>query len=167
MRIEDMNTRDYRAAMILYSSALKIVTAKLEVINEEFALRRRQTPIEYIKSRLKTADSISQKLIRRGCEPTLENARQFIDDIAGVRIICAFTDDIYRVAGIIESQLEINVLKVKDYIQNPEAQRLPELSYDYRGAGNVDRRSGECAAGNPDQDHCHGLLGQPGAQDEV
>lgn len=120
MRIEDMNTRDYRAAMILYSSALKIVTAKLEVINEEFALRRRQTPIEYIKSRLKTSDSISQKLIRRGYEPTLENARQLIDDIAGVRIICAFTDDIYRVAGIIESRLEINVLKVKDYIQNPK-----------------------------------------------
>lgn len=120
MRIENMNTRDYRTAMVLYSSALKIVAAKLEVINEEFALRCRQTPIEYIKSRLKTADSISAKLVRRGYAPTLENARQYIDDIAGVRIICAFTDDIYRVAGIIESQLEINVVKVKDYIKNPK-----------------------------------------------
>ncbi len=120
MRIEDMNTKDYRVAMVLYSSALKIVTAKLEVINEEFYLRRRQTPFEYIKSRLKTADSIAQKLIRRGYEPTLENARQLIDDIAGIRIICAFTDDIYRVAEIIESQLEISVLKVKDYIKNPK-----------------------------------------------
>ena len=120
MRIEDMNTKDYRVAMVLYSSALKIVTAKLEVINEEFYLRRRQTPFEYIKSRLKTADSIAQKLIRRGYEPTLENARQLIDDIAGIRIICAFTDDIYRVAEIIESQLGISVLKVKDYIKNPK-----------------------------------------------
>ena len=120
MRIENMNTREYRVAMVLYSSALKIVTAKLDIINEELHLRKKNTPIEYIKSRLKTADSISAKLVRRGYAPTLTNAKKYIDDIAGVRIICAFTDDIYEVAQIIEQNMGFDVVLVKDYIKNPK-----------------------------------------------
>lgn len=120
MRIENMNTREYRVAMVLYSSALKIVTAKLDIINEELHLRKKNTPIEYIKSRLKTADSISAKLVRRGYAPTLTNAKKYIDDIAGVRIICAFTDDIYEMAQIIEQNMGFDVVLVKDYIKNPK-----------------------------------------------
>lgn len=120
MRIENMNTREYRVAMVLYSSALKIVTAKLEVINEELHLRKKNTPIEYMKSRLKTADSISAKLVRRGHAPTLTNAKKYIDDIAGVRIICSFTDDIYEVAQIIENSLGFDIITIKDYIKNPK-----------------------------------------------
>lgn len=120
MLIENMTNREYRGAMLLYTSALKDLNVKLEIINEEFALRLKNNPIEHIKSRLKSPRSIARKLIKRGYEPTLENALEYIDDIAGIRIICSFTEDIYRIATVIEAQSYIRVIKVKDYIQNPK-----------------------------------------------
>lgn len=120
MLLENMTTNEYRQAMLLYSGALKAVTTKIEIINEEFAVNLKKNPIEYIKSRLKTAQSIAGKLKRRGYEPTFENAVQYIDDIAGARIICSFVPDIYRIAEIISSHSDIRVLKVKDYIRHPK-----------------------------------------------
>ena len=121
MYIENMTNREYRQEMLLYSSALKDLNVKLEIINEVFAVRLKNNPIEHIKSRLKSPRSIARKLIKRGHEPTLENARKYIYDIAGIRIICAFTEDIYRIATVIEAQSYIKVVKIKDYIQNPKA----------------------------------------------
>ena len=69
---------------------------------------------------MKTPQSIALKLKKKGLEPTLENARKYVDDIAGIRIICAFITDIYRLVAVIEAQKQLKVLKVKDYINNPK-----------------------------------------------
>lgn len=121
MLIEQMTSKDYHNAMLLYSGALKELNTKFEIINEEFAIRLKSNPIEHIKSRLKTPRSIAKKLGKKGLEPTLENAVKYIDDIAGIRIICSFTEDIYHIATVIQAQSYIKVLKIKDYMQNPKA----------------------------------------------
>lgn len=120
MLLENMTTNNYRNAMFLYSCALKSVITKLETINEEFALTTKKNPIESIKSRLKSVQSIEMKLKRRGYEPTLENALTYLDDLAGARVICSFIPDIYKIADIIKKHSDITVLRVKDYIENPK-----------------------------------------------
>lgn len=120
MLIEEMTSREYHRSMLLFSGALRELNTKFEIINEEFAIRLKSNPIEHIKSRLKTPRSIAKKLIKRGYEPTLENALEHIDDIAGIRIICSFTEDIYRIATVIQAQNYIKVLKIKDYILHPK-----------------------------------------------
>lgn len=119
--IEKMNSAEYHNAMLLFMGALKELNTKIEIINEEFALRLKSNPIEHIKSRLKSSESISRKLIKKGYDPTLDNALKYIDDIAGLRIICSFTEDIYRLATVIQAQDYIKILKIKDYIQHPKA----------------------------------------------
>ena len=120
MDIENMTAEEFNNATLTYSAALKNLNVMFETINDEFIARSLSNPIEHIKSRLKTPQSISGKLRRKGFEPTWENALEHIDDIAGIRIICAFTTDIYRIATVIESQQHIKVLKVKDYITSPK-----------------------------------------------
>ena len=110
---------EYRKIKLLYRSALKEIGTKLE-INDEFKLVHQYNPIEHIESRLKTDESITRKLIRKGKEITVENIQKYIDDIAGVRVICSFTPDIYRIVDMISSQDDIEVLKTKDYMLNPK-----------------------------------------------
>lgn len=110
----------WEETMFLYDSALKKMALRAQTINDEIVCRYRYDPIEHIKYRLKTADSIVRKLQQDGYEVTIENMNEKLSDIAGVRIICSFTSDIYQIAGIIERQEDITVLHVKDYIQNPK-----------------------------------------------
>lgn len=121
MDIESMSAQAYANAVINYKSALKSLNVMFETINEEFVSRSMSNSIEHIKSRLKSPQSISAKLTRRGWEPTWENAVKYIDDIAGIRIICSFTSDIYKLATVIQAQKHIKVLRVKDYIVNPKS----------------------------------------------
>lgn len=109
-----------RKIKLLYRSALKEIGTKLEILNDEFKLVHQYNPIEHIESRLKTDESITRKLIRKGKEITVENIQKYIDDIAGVRVICSFTPDIYRIVDMISSQDDIEVLKTKDYMLNPK-----------------------------------------------
>ena len=111
---------EYRKIKLLYRSALKEIRTKLEILNDEFRLVHQYNPIEHIESRLKTDESITRKLIRKGKEITVENIQKYIDDIAGVRVICSFTPDIYRIVDMISSQDDIEVLKTKDYMLNPK-----------------------------------------------
>ena len=106
---------EYRKIKLLYRSALKEIRTKLEILNDEFRLVHQYNPIEHIESRLKTDESITRKLMRKGKEITVENIQKYIDDIAGVRVICSFTPDIYRIVDMIASQDDIEVLKTKDY----------------------------------------------------
>ncbi len=106
--------------MLIYSSALKQMETKLEILNEEFQHVHRYNPIEHIKSRLKTSESIVKKLKKHGYESTLDNMVKYVNDIAGVRIICSFTSDIYRLADIIRAQQDIRIISVKDYITKPK-----------------------------------------------
>ena len=110
----------WEETMFLYESALKQMTMKAEMLNDEFVCRYRYNPIEHIKSRLKTADSIVRKLKQDGYEVTIDNMNTRLSDIAGVRIICSFTSDIYQIADVLERQEDVTVLYVKDYIKHPK-----------------------------------------------
>ncbi|MBS6952430.1 MAG: GTP pyrophosphokinase family protein [Enterocloster asparagiformis] len=116
----DDQVDQWRSVMFLYDSALKKVNTKIEILNNEFVNRYDYNPIEHIKSRLKTADSIVKKLKKDGHEVTIENMMEYLSDIAGIRIICSFTSDIYQIAEMISHQADVTVLHVKDYIKNPK-----------------------------------------------
>ena len=106
--------------ILVYTAALKEIGTKLEILNDEFKHVHRYNPIEHIKSRIKTSESIVKKLKRNGYESTIENMVRYVNDIAGVRVICSFTSDIYRIADMISNQNDINILSIKDYIKNPK-----------------------------------------------
>ncbi|MBQ6835190.1 MAG: GTP pyrophosphokinase family protein [Lachnospiraceae bacterium] len=106
--------------MFLYSSALKSINTKIEILNNEFIQLYNYTPIEHVTSRLKTPDSIVKKLQNDGVDVTIENMVNHLNDIAGVRIICSFMSDIYPIADMIAKQADITVLHVKDYIKFPK-----------------------------------------------
>lgn len=107
-------------AMFLYRSAIKLVTTKLEILNDEFQHIHNYNPIEYLKSRLKTPESIVKKLRRYGYESTMENMIEYVNDIAGVRLVCSFTPDIYRLAEMIKNQKDFTLISIKDYIKQPK-----------------------------------------------
>lgn len=105
---------------LVYSSALKQINTKLEILNDEFQHTHQYNPIEHIKSRLKTPESIVKKLKKYGQESTIENMLTYVNDIAGIRVICSFTNDIYEIADMISNQSDIKVMEVRDYIKNPK-----------------------------------------------
>ncbi len=110
----------WETMMFLYNSAIKEVGTKLEILNDEFQHVHQYNPIEYIKSRVKSPESICKKLKRYGREATIENMVHYVNDIAGIRIVCSFTSDIYRVADMIGSQNDLTVVSLKDYIKHPK-----------------------------------------------
>ena len=115
---EDVDS--YKTIMFLYQSAIKEVGTKLEILNDEFHHIHKYNPIEHIKTRVKTPESIVKKLRRYGYEISIENMVKYVNDIAGIRVICSFTSDIYRLAGMIGNQSDLKVLTIKDYIKNPK-----------------------------------------------
>ncbi len=120
-RIErDGEVDSWKEAMLDYNSALKQIETKLAILNDEFQHIHRYNPIEHIKARIKTPESIVKKLRRYGLEFTLDNMEKAVNDIAGVRITCSFTSDIFRLADMIRDQKDIKVLSTKDYITVPK-----------------------------------------------
>ena len=112
--------QSWETVIFLYNSALKEVGTKLEILNDEFCHIHNYNPIEYIKSRIKSPESIVKKLKRLGYEITIENMVNHVYDIAGIRIVCSFTSDIYRLAEMIGRQNDLTVVSIKDYIKNPK-----------------------------------------------
>ncbi|HIT62854.1 MAG TPA: GTP pyrophosphokinase family protein [Candidatus Ventrimonas merdavium] len=110
----------WNSVMFLYDSALKAIRTKIEILNGEFVHIYGHTPIEHIKSRLKTPESIVKKLKADNLEVTIDNMVEKLSDIAGIRIICSFTQDIYQIADMIARQKDVSVLYVKDYIRQPK-----------------------------------------------
>ena len=117
-KYEDVDS--WKTIMFLYNAALKEVGTKLEILNDEFHHVHQYNPIEHIKTRIKTPESIAKKLKRNGYEVSIENMVKYVNDIAGVRLICSFTSDIYRLAEMIGNQSDLKVLAIKDYIKNPK-----------------------------------------------
>lgn len=115
---EDVDS--WETLMFLYNSALKEVGTKLDILNDEFVHIHKYNPIEYIKKRIKTPESIVKKLKRDGYDVTVENMVNYINDIAGIRIVCSFTSDIYRLAEMIGKQNDLTVVSIKDYIKHPK-----------------------------------------------
>lgn len=112
---------NWKEVTLIYSSALKQISTKLEILNDEFQHVHSYNPIEHIKSRMKTSESIVKKLKRYGYESTIQNMVDYVNDIAGIRVICSFVSDIYRIADMISNQSDIKVISVKDYLKNPKA----------------------------------------------
>lgn len=110
----------WKTVIFLYNSALKEVGTKLEILNDEFLHVHQYNPIEYIKKRIKSPESIVKKLRRSGYESTIDNMVSYVNDIAGIRIVCSFTSDIYRIAEMIGRQNDLTVVSVKDYIKHPK-----------------------------------------------
>ena len=122
VRKEERNSevQTWNEVTLVYTSALKQINTKLEILNDEFQHVHRYNPIEHIKSRIKTPESIVKKLKKYGQESTIENMVAYVNDIAGIRVICSFTNDIYQIAEMISNQSDIKVVEVKDYIKSPK-----------------------------------------------
>lgn len=112
--------KEFQMAMMMYTCAIREVKTKLEVLNDELSVRNQRNPIEVIKSRVKKPLSIVEKLQRRNLPVSLESMMQNLDDIAGIRVVCSFVDDIYAVANMLVSQDDITVITIKDYIKHPK-----------------------------------------------
>ena len=99
---------------------LQEVKTKLDVLNKEFQANELRNPIETIKTRIKSPASIMEKLERKGFELSVQSIKDNLDDVAGIRVICSFVDDIYKVADMLTNQDDIKILSKKDYIKNPK-----------------------------------------------
>jgi putative GTP pyrophosphokinase len=114
-RIEEMSE-----TLLIYRSAIKEVKTKLDILDDELKIRRKRNPIEYMKSRVKTPSSIMEKLKRRGFEMSIGSAKENLNDIAGIRVICSFVGDIYDIAEMLKRQVDITLIEEKDYIKDPK-----------------------------------------------
>lgn len=111
---------EFQELMMRYSCAIREVRTKLEVLNDELNIRRKRNPIEFITSRIKRPVSIVEKLKRYGVPVSVESIEQNLNDVAGIRVICPFIDDIYAVTEMLLRQDDITLIKKKDYIQSPK-----------------------------------------------
>lgn len=112
--------RDFEEFMMIYGCAIREVRTKFEVLNDDLSVANKRNPIEMIKSRVKKPESIVGKLRRRNLELSMESVIENIHDVAGVRVICSFVNDIYAIAQMFTSQDDVRVIEVKDYIKNPK-----------------------------------------------
>lgn len=116
----DGERSEFEEMMMIYNCAIKEVKTKLQVLNDELSLMRKRNPIEFIKTRIKQPESIATKLKKKNIPVTVEAVRNNLSDVAGVRVICAFLDDIYQVADMLTAQDDVRLIKTKDYIKNPK-----------------------------------------------
>ena len=114
------NATKFYNLMMMYRCAIREIQTKLEVLDDEFSVENNRNPISFIKTRIKKPNSIYNKLQKMGHDFTTENIQTYLNDVAGVRIVCAFIDDIYMISDLITQQDDIKVIEVKDYIKNPK-----------------------------------------------
>lgn len=112
--------QQYRELMQLYDAAVREVRTKVEILDSEFRVRYARNPIHHIDTRLKSPASIVEKLNRKGLPQTLEAIEQNLTDIAGVRIVCNYVEDIYHIAELLLRQQDIELVRRRDYIQEPK-----------------------------------------------
>ena len=110
----------YQSVMMRYHCAILEMRTKLEVLSRDMSVRYRRNPIEFIESRLKRPSSIARKLQKSGLEVTVENMTEHLSDIAGIRVLCAYIDDIYEIARMLAHQKDVDIITVKDYIKHPK-----------------------------------------------
>lgn len=115
-----LNERTYMELIVPYVDALQNMLYRIEALNKDFSRKYQNDPIHHIQSRIKTAGSIEGKLRRQQIDPTIENARDTLTDIAGIRVICHFIKDIDWIVDIIKRQKDLIILKERDYIRNPK-----------------------------------------------
>ena len=111
---------EFTRLMSYYRCAMMEIETKFNVLNEEYSLAFDRNPINSIKTRLKSFPSIKEKLKRKGIDDSIESIEQNLNDIAGVRVICSFPEDVYALAEALLNQDDITLIKKKDYIKNPK-----------------------------------------------
>ena len=111
---------EYKELRMMYACAIKEVQTKFEVLETEFKVRYQRNPISSIQTRLKSSSSIIEKMIRKGVPFSMENLEEQIQDLAGIRVICSYVDDIYALANALTSQDDITLVERKDYISSPK-----------------------------------------------
>ena len=111
---------DLKELMMMYSCAMKDVRAKLEILNIEYNVKHKRNPIHSINTRLKRLTGIMEKMGRKGITFSIDNVENNIHDVAGVRVICSYVDDIYAIAKALENQEGVEIIEEKDYIKNPK-----------------------------------------------
>ena len=111
---------DFQELLMRYTCALKEIQTKLEVLNTEYNVRMQRNPIVSIHTRLKQSVSIMEKMERLGIPFSLENVEKYLNDVAGVRVICSYLDDIYTLADALTKQDDLTLIRTKHYIRNPK-----------------------------------------------
>ena len=112
---------DFLVIQNLYDAAVRQLTLKFNILNSEFNVLYARNPIHHIDGRVKSQSSIVAKLIKRGLPLSIESARKNINDIAGVRVVCGYIEDIYKIARVFLNQTGVRLLKEKDYIKTPKS----------------------------------------------
>lgn len=127
-----VGSHDYLVMKNLYDSAVRQLKLKLEVLNNEFNVLYARNPIHHIESRLKTPDSIIAKLIKKGHPISIASAMENINDIAGVRVVCNYIDDVYSVSEMLTRQSDMQIIKRQDYIKTPNYNGYRSLHLDIK-----------------------------------
>jgi len=112
--------RSFLAVENLYAAAAREITTKLNNLSDEFQITLDRNPIQQIKSRIKKPRSIMDKLVRKGYGISVASAREHLDDIAGIRVVCSYVDDVYLIAELLTAQDDIELIRCSDYIKNPK-----------------------------------------------
>ena len=123
---------DFLMLRNLYEAAVKQLSLKFDILNSEFNVLYARNPIHHIEGRVKSQSSIVAKLLKRGLPLSIESARANINDIAGVRVVCSYIDDVYRVAEMLARQSDVEIVKKQDYIQTPNYNGYRSLHMDIR-----------------------------------
>lgn len=113
-------TKEFFAMQHVYAAAIKEITTKLEILDEEFHIKYDHNPIHHIESRLKSIQSIYAKLKKKNLPLETEAVKENIYDIAGVRVICNYVDDIEKMAELLLKQNDVTLIRIKDYVNNPK-----------------------------------------------
>ena len=121
---------ELREMEYLYNAAIKQLTMRFEILNDEFRIKYARSPIHHIESRLKSTQSIINKLIRKNYDITIESAKKNLNDIAGVRVVCCYIDDVYSVADMLLRQTDIRLVHKQDYIETPNYNGYRSLHLD-------------------------------------
>ena len=123
---------DFLLLRNLYSAAVKQLSLKFDILNSEFNVLYARNPIHHIEGRVKSQESIVAKLEKKGLPVTIASARENVNDIAGVRVVCSYIDDVYRVSEMLARQTDVEIIKKQDYIQTPNYNGYRSLHLDIR-----------------------------------
>ncbi len=114
------NDKDLKDVMLKYSFAKKVLETELSILIEEYEFNNGYNPVEHVKYRIKTMESATKKLSKKNLELTVNNLVRYVNDMVGVRIVCSFISDVYKIVNIIKTSKQFIVKNENDYIKNPK-----------------------------------------------
>lgn len=159
-----MTDKEYYDLVQPYHDAMKLLLTRLEVLNHTIYPSAASNPVHTVQSRIKKKASIEEKLMHRGLEPTVDNAKNVLQDIAGVRIVCYFTGDIHNLVNILKKQPDLIFIRERDYIENPKPNGYRSYHIIFWSKCLLSGCSGILSRGDTVPYYFNGLLGSYGAQ---